>query len=109
MASGVIEKLSNDSANGYCKFPDGTLICYGSNSVTTPSAGGKFGYFGSTSVTFPQTFSACPIVIPNVDKSPAFWSVNTQSTSTTGATIGVASDTQNGSANVTYIAVGRWK
>lgn len=28
MASGVIEKLSNDSANGYCKFPDGTLICW---------------------------------------------------------------------------------
>ena len=26
MASGVIEKLSNDSANGYCKFPDGTLM-----------------------------------------------------------------------------------
>ena len=34
MASGIIEKLSNDSANGYCKFPDGTLICWGSVTIS---------------------------------------------------------------------------
>ena len=29
MATGKIEKVMNDSGSGYCKMPDGTLICWG--------------------------------------------------------------------------------
>lgn len=47
MASGVIEKLSNDSANGYCKFPDGTLIQWSS----TITSAGQLRLTGSISGT----------------------------------------------------------
>lgn len=29
MATGTIQKVIPDSDDGYCKLPDGTLICYG--------------------------------------------------------------------------------
>ena len=66
MASGIIEKLSNDSANGYCKFPDGTLIQW---DTTTTSASGMTQvdssgiYFGQASIAFPIEFVGEPIIV----------------------------------------------
>ena len=66
MASGVIEKLSNDSANGYCKFPDGTLMCWGTfsgGSYATTQEGSLYVAAISPSITFPVAFSAKPAVM----------------------------------------------
>lgn len=98
---------SNTNGN-WVKYPDGTMICWGAKTVSTNSSGGRFGYYGSASATFPQTFSSIPNVATNYYKSPVYWNSSAPSVTASGCTVALAGDT-NATNTVTYIAVGRWK
>lgn len=41
MATGSIKKVSNDSADNYCKMPDGTLIQWGQANIASQGATAK--------------------------------------------------------------------
>lgn len=114
MASGIIEKLSNDSANGYCKFPDGTLMCWGTfpgGSYATTQVGSLYVAVLSLSITFPVAFSAKPAVMFSPSDDP--YSIPTSSVvySTTGITkLGIARPSSgNIYPNFSWLAIGRWK
>ena len=96
------------SGTGYCKMPDGTLICYGAVSASTVNSGGKFGYYGTANITFPVAFNSAPMITVNVKKGAAFWNATADSISATGAEISIAGDAIV-TATVEWLAIGRWK
>ena len=114
MASGIIEKLSNDSANGYCKFPDGTLIQWGS---TTTSASGMTQiassgiYTGVTSIAFPIEFVGEPIVVGNTKYATGHQVPAGFTGSTTGALVYYYDFYQRSGSPlvIRWVAIGRWK
>lgn len=114
MASGIIEKLSNDSANGYCKFPDGTLMCWGtfsSGSYATTQDGSLYVAVLSLSITFPVAFSVKPVVM--FSPSGIGYSIPTSDVkySTTGITqLGLARPNSGDIyPGFSWLAIGRWK
>ena len=114
MASGIIEKLSNDSADGYCKFPDGTLICWGTFSdggYATHQDGSLYIVVLSLSITFPVAFSAKPVVMFSPSGKP--YSIPTSSVeySTTGITKLCLARPDSGTIFplFSWFAIGRWK
>lgn len=112
MATGSITKVSNDSASGYCKMPDGTLVCWGNASVTTSTSasGATYPYLGYTSVTFTIPFyGEYPQVFANIRQSPAYWAAGASDISTTGFTVYVGGNTNGTTNNVCWLAIGRWK
>ena len=114
MASGIIEKLSNDSANGYCKFPDGTLMCWGtfsSGSHATTQVGYLYVAILSLSITFPVAFSAKPAVMFSPSGDPYSIPVTGVEYSTTGITrLGIARPNSGDIyPNFSWLAIGRWK
>ena len=114
MASGVIEKLSNDSANGYCKFPDGTLIQWGS---TTTSASGMTQiassgiYYGQASIAFPIEFVGEPIVVGSTKYATGHQVPAGFAGSTTGADVYYYDFYQRSGSPlvIRWVAIGRWK
>ena len=52
MATGTMQKVTNDSGTGYCKMVDGTLMCWGNSTI--PANNDRI------DVTFPVTFSDDP-------------------------------------------------
>ena len=115
MASGIIEKLSNDSANGYCKFPDGTLMCWGTFSgesgVATTQEGSLYIAVLSLSITFPVAFSAKPVVMFSPSGNPYNIPTSSVEYSTTGITKLCLSRPNSGNIypEFSWFAVGRWK
>lgn len=114
MASGIIEKLSNDSDNGYCKFPDGTLMCWGtfsSGSVATTQEGSLYVAVISLSITFPVAFSVKPVVM--FSPSGTGYSIPTSDVeySTTGITKLCLARPNNDNVypGFSWFAIGRWK
>ena len=119
MASGVIEKLSNDSANGYCKFPDGTLMCWGTisipNSTTISNTWGSVYESAriAVSINFPVAFVSAPELIVSLKSNPVTFLENTLTASTTGIDGAYwlmrpqSATLDNGS--ITWFAIGRWK
>ena len=114
MASGIIEKLSNDSANGYCKFPDGTLMCWGTQSggsYATTQEGSLYVATLSLSITFPVAFSAKPPVMFSPSGNPYNIPTSGVKYSTTGITqLALARSTSgNIYPEFSWLAIGRWK
>ena len=113
MASGIIEKLSNDSANGYCKFPDGTLICWGQVIVRSSyqSWGAMYVTDVNPNVTFPAPFLSVPALSVTCTEKVSGIIVNTNYTATKWNQVAIMR--QNSGTNLavplSYIAVGRWK
>lgn len=114
MASGIIKKLSNDSANGYCKFPDGTLIQWGS---TTTSASGMTQiapsgiYYGKASIAFPIEFVEKPIVVGSTKYSTGHQVPAGFEGSTTGALVWYYEFYERSGPQlvIRWVATGRWK
>lgn len=114
MASGIIEKLSNDSANGYCKFPDGTLMCWGtffSGSIATTQQGSLYVATLSLSITFPVAFSANPVVMFSPSGDPYSIPASGVKYSTTGITQLALARPNSGNIypEFSWLAIGRWK
>ena len=114
MASGIIEKLSNDSANGYCKFPDGTLIQWGdtytsASGMTQIESSGI--YFGQANIAFPIEFVGEPIVVGSTKCSTGHQVPAGFAGSTTGAYVYYYDFYQRSGSPlvIRWVAIGRWK
>lgn len=104
-----------ESGDGYIKYSDGTMICYGNYRGTTKLAD----YFNwckrteeNISVTFKKEFISAPTVIVTPLYFSYVFSIMLNQIKTTGfgftglKTNGAAIDT---SVNINYIALGKWK
>lgn len=110
----IIERGSNANGN-FIKFADGTLVCYRSDSVTTPidlitaSAGW---FFGGLTVTFPETFiSTGGVAVMHTSSSGGvITTYGVVSISTTNATLRFMTGTSSAAVPhfISYVAIGRW-
>lgn len=103
-----------ESGDGYIKYSDGTMICYGNYSGTTKLAD----YFNwckrteeNISVTFKKEFLSAPTVIITPLYLSYVFSIMLNQIKTTG--FGFTGLKPNGaidtSVNINYIALGKWK
>ena len=111
--------VSNDSANNYCKMPDGTLIQWGVITNLSPkslsgSPSGQIYYHEyDANVTFPVAF----VNIPSVLVSPfggrecsISWVVPSAISFSSFDTLGGRQTLESSvKLNITWIAIGRWK
>ena len=107
MATSKVEKVTNDIESGKCKMPDGTLILWGSGTITGTSTT-EADYY----VTFASAFSASPIVTATMITSSYHRRIHIKGTSVYGFTITAANSVDGQNAPDTWfnwIAVGRWK
>ena len=116
MASGTIKMTTNDSGTGYCKMPDGTMICWGQIVITgkAGTARGNGGLytaeFSGTLATFAKPFISRPNVTMSANRNGysivccAEWNA----TAITYAEIGRPTSGDVVPA-LSYIAIGRWK
>ena len=120
MASGIIEKLSNDSANGYCKFPDGTLIQWGSFVVNETGSLAQVAssgiYSGVTSPTsFPLPFINGDYIVTGAARYATGYSTAIGFLAYTASTWRCAlydfyqRPMNDGNFVVKWQAIGRWK
>lgn len=106
MATGKIEKVTNAWGNNYCKMPDGTLICWGSDTIIvtdTPPDRKQF--------TFPVAFASAPSVFFQVEENSynvqpilLIWGLNTTSCYALNR-----ASTPSRHILFKWLAVGRWK
>lgn len=98
----------------YIKFPNGTLICWGTKNVTTNASGGSGNgiraYRGNATVTYPVAFNSTPSVCANVygDQS-AWWGVGAVSITAADFILNLSGDANNRTVGCNWMAVGRWK
>jgi hypothetical protein len=119
MASGAAKKIKdpegNVSGSNYCKFPDGTLICWGkySGSARSTSAAGNLYTTGgfNPGITFPVRFTATPAVMITPGSGDAYSIVLVSIYSTAGITSVTLGRPNSGNLYPTFswVAVGRWK
>ena len=116
--TGAVTIPQNESGSGYCKMPDGTLICWGSFETGTHNANAAWGTLYETpaisvSVSFPSRFSDAPNVWYKcrTRSSQCFLEDSTiVSTTGIGGSIYLYRPTSaTVSAFVQWLAVGRWK
>jgi hypothetical protein len=100
MATSTIEKVTNNSGTNYCKMPDGTMICWGYETLT---GSGPFYTF-----TFGHTFVGAPNVQITTETSNVIFRV--PSVSADRATAMVVSGTVPSEGSVIkWLTIGRWK
>lgn len=107
MAQSQLNKVTNDSASGKCKMPDGTLILWGSGTVSGASSQ-EADYY----VTFASAFSVAPIVTATMITSSYHRRIHIKGTSQYGFTITAANTVDGQNLPDTWFnwtAVGRWK
>lgn len=109
MAHGTIEKVTNDSDNGYCKMPDGTLLQWGS-----AGGGGASGTSANFPVTFGISFTKAPYIAFGTynDSSGHYDNISTSYFNLTqsGFTVRLSRPSSGYiGAVVRWIAIGRWK
>lgn len=118
MASGKIEKVTSESGAGYCKMPDGMLICWGKITTGTYNATTAWGAFYETpsisvSVTFPISFIEAPDVFYKCRciGAQCFLEDGTNiSSAGIGGNINLWRPTAHEvNAYISWLAVGRWK
>lgn len=106
---GIIESGSNSNGN-YIKFSDGTMIEYGSATISTNnSSGGIFPYLGGSYITFPTQFLNSPVCFSNIYEDSAYWNSSVTNVSPSQANLAVSGDRNNTSHIVMWLAVGKWK
>lgn len=112
MATGTIEKVTNNSSSGYCKMPDGTLIQYGKFTVNLP-ANNWYEYTLTYPLTDGNGFNAVPSFAASctIWSNPSEFSVirRTEFQDSGTLRIGNSGSSAVSGVIVTWIAVGRWK
>ena len=105
-----------ESGDGYIKFPDGTMMCFGNfkvTGVTTEAWGNIASQKVLNPVTFPSTFTEIQSVTVTCAKSEGygFWVhrvvYNTEKIES--IEISRATAVSNVFGNFSYIAMGKWK
>lgn len=105
---------SAQSGNGYQKFADGTLICWGTkqeSNVAFNSWGSLYVGTMSDTVTFPIEFAANPSVIVSAAISGTSFFPITAASNTTGIYTLQVAKTNNTTSTIIFqwVAIGRWK
>lgn len=115
----AVDKINNfNSGSGYCKMPDGTLICWGEISISSVAISSTWGScYESTNISvsksFPVTFSTTPTLMTRVNTTPVAFLEDAITVSTTGIggqywlTRPTTASSVNGS--ISWLAVGKWK
>ena len=102
MATGSMEKVTNNSGSGYCKMPDGTLIQWGKDNIAENDA--------NKTVLFPVSFSDTNY---SLTVSGGFAYIPTvffvYSAQTINSVIIWKSTTDTHVQPFSWIAIGRWK
>lgn len=113
MATGDIKQVTNNSENGYCKMPDGTLICWGGFSTpggTASQWGALYVIDYAVNVLFPVEFYSTPSVSVVCDQvSSGVVSNILYNTAKITQVACVRQTSTDYNKNWKYIAVGRWK
>ena len=118
MATGSIRKVSNDSASGYCKMPDGTLICWGTITATvsgdwSPWGNGSWAQIDVRSwnnANFAYPFISAPSIVASCGSETWFVTVFVCATNSKISGIVCARpNTITGTLTAQYVAIGRWK
>lgn len=112
----AIDNKLNESGEGYIKYPDGTMICYGTVSITNPTHNDWYGF---CRLTNEFTFSLAKAFKDNnyslTISSTAFGYFSTIIISKTTNSFTFRACTHNQSAytpangTFNYIAIGKWK
>lgn len=112
----AIDNKLNESGEGYIKYPDGTMICYGTVSITNPT---HKDWYGFCRLTNEFTFSLAKAFKDNnyslTISSTTFGYFSTMITSKTTNSFTFRAFTHNQSAytpangTFNYIAIGKWK
>ena len=111
MATSPMEKVTNNSDTNYCKMPDGTLMCWGNDSIQVQGNSRN-----NMTITYPHAFNTNPSVALN----KVLYSIATSGTETINMTLQSISKSEavvlvgnTGSGTITvpfyWIAIGRWK
>ena len=105
--------LSNISGSGYCKMPDGTLLCWGEINVpisTYSQFGAMYSHAFSLNAYFAQLFIDVPYVSFTCNSASAGTIVNTLYDNEKITQIEVMRQNATGYyTTFRYLAVGRWK
>lgn len=111
--------IVNTSGSGYCKMPDGTLLCWGAISVSQTNVDTAWGSFYESSEinisgqTFPVPFVSVPSLILRLRVSPVSFLEDKITASTTGlsGSFHMARPTigYNCAGSIYWLAIGRWK
>ena len=113
MATGTITKVVNDSNTGYCKMPDGTLICWGEADPvgSTTSWGSLYAIDATVNITFPVAFSTLPFVSFMCDANASFIFLNSLYDLTHITRVSWVRQTTatNNTVHTRWFAIGRWK
>ena len=108
----IIDGGSNTNGT-YIKFSDGTQICHAVSATTAPNiAYGNIWRSDTSNWTFPASFASTPSVSYSVATALAYsWiGMGNDATCNNSAKYAVFSGTQkDNSAQVTMLAIGRWK
>lgn len=103
----ILQDSDIENGTNYIKFPNGTLICYGTLQVTDESA--------YTTVKYPISFISAPCVLVTNNFSFSnliVWSVSYLKVDSFNAYMNTPSDFRPGNgltADAEWIAIGRWK
>ena len=124
MATGTIEKVvptsSAEDSNGYCKMPDGTLICWGTITKNVSSwgrwpSGSTTPYLYQKQIdisdhSYPVAFYYYPQLTVNIAGSNWALIASCSTTKTGVSQIAIVRPNEyTGDFMFRYIAVGRWK
>lgn len=107
----VGETIELSSGSGYCKLPDGTLICYGR--VQFPSTEAESN--STQSVTFSPAFTTRPAVtvspVREAAQTPYLFPVSVYTVSASEVTFAFSNryDVTVSNMYADWIAIGRWK
>ena len=105
-----------ESGDGYTKYSDGTMVCYGTASVTNPNFGDWYGFCrlaNATTTNLVKTFKDNNYSLTITSK--AFGYFTAMITSKTASSFTFRAFTHNntsynpGNGDFDYIAIGKWK
>ncbi|WP_110947367.1 phage tail protein [Pseudomonas bohemica] len=110
--TGSIMERGSTSNGWYYKFASGLMICYGTSAaIGTDTAFGSLYYSAATTFIFPATFTEVPQVLGFTKNSVNFfsWAVNEGTGPTTGqVSLRIVSGSSAATAQLQYVAIGRW-
>lgn len=101
MASGTINKMTAESGTGYCKMPDGTLMCWGTVSV----AAGTWNVIA----TFPVPFADTGYTVVDTERCNTTIAINVLAIKTNVDRVSFGLTRNDLAFDIEYLAIGRWK
>ena len=112
----LTQNLQNivESGDGYIKYSDGTMICYGSTSGSSTNTD-YWGQFVRTddklSIDFPQKFISTPIICanPSFEGQAVSIMISKISLSSFNFIILKTKEASQTNYSLKYIAIGKWK